>query len=109
MSRKNTRTDTGRQERQAFIEHLVLNPADVSARLVFADWLEERGEDELAGALRKPGPTEKVYIGCRDCPMPEDVTARLAFADWLEERGDYEGASLEREPRPTKKVCNEKR
>ena len=31
-------------DEQAFLQHILENPADLTARLVFADWLEERGD-----------------------------------------------------------------
>ena len=31
-------------DEQAFLQHILENPADWTARLVFADWLEEHGD-----------------------------------------------------------------
>jgi uncharacterized protein (TIGR02996 family) len=39
-------------ERQAFLDHIIDNPEDDVARLVFADWLEEHGEEERAEFIR---------------------------------------------------------
>ena len=39
-------------ERNAFIRLLLENPRDDLARLVFADWCEENGEESLAAFLR---------------------------------------------------------
>jgi uncharacterized protein (TIGR02996 family) len=38
----------------AFLQAIVENPGDTASRLVYADWLEEQG-DELAADLREEG------------------------------------------------------
>lgn len=40
-------------ERQAFTLQIEQNPEDNTLRLVFADWLDERGESELAAKYRQ--------------------------------------------------------
>lgn len=54
-------------ERAAFINAILDNPADDTARLVFADWLEEHGEPERAEFIRVQIEAEK---------LPEDVRLR---------------------------------
>jgi len=39
-------------ERDAFIRHMLEDPLDDAPRLIFADWLEENGEAELAEFIR---------------------------------------------------------
>lgn len=39
-------------ERQAFLDAIATNLEDDTSRLVFADWLEENGEEEWAGFIR---------------------------------------------------------
>lgn len=39
-------------ERQAFLQHMAEQPDDDTGRLVFADWLEERGEGDTAARIR---------------------------------------------------------
>ena len=36
----------------AFIRNIKANPSDATARLVFADWLEEHGEEDAAKMFR---------------------------------------------------------
>lgn len=54
-------------ERAAFINAILDNPADDTARLVFADWLEEHGEPERAEFIRVQIEADK---------LPEDVRLR---------------------------------
>lgn len=54
-------------ERAAFIDAILDNPADDTARLVFADWLEEHGEPHRAEFIRAQIEAEK---------LPEDVRQR---------------------------------
>lgn len=44
-----------------FLREIVANPEDVTPRLVFADWLEERGQSERAEFIRTPYPPEGSY------------------------------------------------
>jgi uncharacterized protein (TIGR02996 family) len=37
---------------QAFLDDIAKSPADSTIKLIFADWLEERGESDLAFAVR---------------------------------------------------------
>lgn len=43
---------TKEEERQAFLAAIKDDPADLTNRLVFADWLEENGEDDEAEFCR---------------------------------------------------------
>jgi uncharacterized protein (TIGR02996 family) len=47
-------TDRDLRERQAFEQIIGADPTDVVARSVYADWLRERGEDELAEQVIPP-------------------------------------------------------
>src|SRR5262245_51518143 len=49
-------------ERDAFLRAITTEPADDTARLVFADWLEEHGEPERAELIR---------VQCELCRKPE--------------------------------------
>jgi uncharacterized protein (TIGR02996 family) len=42
-----------RTERDAFLKALAANEDDTTTRLVYADWLDERGEHEEADRMRK--------------------------------------------------------
>jgi uncharacterized protein (TIGR02996 family) len=42
----------GDPERQVFIDAIIANPADNTVRLVFADWLQEHGEEDYATYIR---------------------------------------------------------
>lgn len=39
-------------ERRAFIDAIIANPADDTVRLVFADWLQEHGQEDYATYIR---------------------------------------------------------
>ncbi|MBN9119446.1 MAG: TIGR02996 domain-containing protein [Planctomycetes bacterium] len=43
----------GMSEREAFIEAIAANPGESAARLAFADWLQEHGEEERAEFVRR--------------------------------------------------------
>lgn len=47
------RDDRDRQEASGFVQALNLQPYDQTTRLVFADWLEERGYDDEAAIQRR--------------------------------------------------------
>ena len=42
-------------DREAFLRQMIAVPLDQTTRLVFADWLQEHGEDDRAALLREPG------------------------------------------------------
>ena len=61
-------------ERDAFLKALAQNEDDTPTRLVYADWLEERGEHEEADRQRK-WPAAKAWLVrfCRSLnPHPDD-------------------------------------
>lgn len=66
-------------EREAFIRSICENPADGVARLVFADWLSENGDEKYAEFIRtqvelaRPDPTPPVR------PSSLGIIARIAF------------------------------
>jgi uncharacterized protein (TIGR02996 family) len=60
-------------ERDAFLKALAENEDDTMTRLVYADWLEERGEHEEADRQRKwPAAKEWLVRFCRDHCDPSD-------------------------------------
>jgi uncharacterized protein (TIGR02996 family) len=61
-------------ERDAFLNALAENEDDTTTRLVYADWLEERGEHEEADRQRKwPAAKEWLVRVCRSFnPHPDD-------------------------------------
>ena len=56
-------------ERKQFLEAISANQFDELIRLVFADWLDEHGECELAIKVRKLGPVNGVVYPVYDGPM----------------------------------------
>jgi uncharacterized protein (TIGR02996 family) len=71
---------------KAFLQAILENPDDDSPRLIFADWLEERGDKERAEFIR---------VGCAKAQLAHDDPQRLMLhrrehelesqhrADWL--------------------------
>jgi uncharacterized protein (TIGR02996 family) len=60
-------------ERNAFLEALDANEDDTTTRLVYADWLDERGEHEEADRQRKwPAAREWLVRFCRAHNPPSD-------------------------------------
>ena len=49
------------KEREAFLKALKKNEDDVTTRLVYADWLDDRGEHEEADRMRK-WPAAKAWL-----------------------------------------------
>ena len=68
------------QEEQAFLEAMLDRPDDVSLRLVFADWLEERGD--ARGELLRLTHTLTQSIDVPDRPggRNDDFGFRLCFS-----------------------------
>ena len=52
---------SGENERNAFLRALAANEDDTTTRLVYADWLDERGEHEEADRMRK-WPAAKAWL-----------------------------------------------
>lgn len=67
-------------ERDAFLSAIVAEPDDDSARLVFADWLEENGEPESASFTRLAEPVVFDLPAGRPRPPIGHVLADLAGA-----------------------------
>ncbi len=60
-------------ERNAFLKVLAENEDDTTARLVFADWLDERGEHEEADRQRKwPAAKEWLVWFCQENNPSDD-------------------------------------
>jgi uncharacterized protein (TIGR02996 family) len=70
-------------ERDCFDAALNENPTDASLRLIFADWLEERGLDQESQWQRWTGQL---------LADPYNSPLRQAYAQWLAGRGDRQGA-----------------
>lgn len=62
-------------EDAAFIRAIVAAPNDAAPRLVFADWLDDRGQHERAKAHRKD---RTDVLPCRGCGLSDKV---LVFSD----------------------------
>jgi uncharacterized protein (TIGR02996 family) len=91
-------------EELAFLTHLASNPGDDVTRLVYADWLDERG-DERAGFLR----AEQELAGlCEDDPRAARLGRELSERrrsirwDWLGVAGKRWDAWLTAFPPPRK-------
>lgn len=54
------------REERAFIRRIRTDPADLTARLVYADWLDERGDPRGSGHrwLAEAGKVPRFYAGC---------------------------------------------
>jgi uncharacterized protein (TIGR02996 family) len=70
-------------ERDGFEAALNESPTDATLRLIFADWLEERGLDHDAQRERWTGQL---------LADPYNPTLRRAYAQWLRGQGDHHGA-----------------
>lgn len=62
-------------QRDAFEAALDADPADWGTRLVFSDWLEERGEDALAAAMKYMGTMQR-------CPLDSSPGAWWGWYTW---------------------------
>jgi uncharacterized protein (TIGR02996 family) len=62
-------------EREAFLKALAENEDDTTTRLVYADWLEERGEHEEADRQRKWPAAKQWFVKfCQDyCSRGDDA------------------------------------
>lgn len=60
-------------DRAAFLQTILENPDDDTARLIFADWLEEQGESERATLIR---------VQCELARLPADNPRHPQYADW---------------------------
>jgi len=60
-------------DREAFLQTILEAPDDDTARLIFADWLEERGESERAELIR---------VQCELARLPEDNPRHPHYAEW---------------------------
>jgi uncharacterized protein (TIGR02996 family) len=76
-------------EEQAFRAALDATPEDETARLVFADWLQEQGRDEDAASQRAMAPGYRVLLACKAMPQQADVNP----GDWWWNRA-LDGYSL---------------
>lgn len=66
---------TMNEDREAFWAKIEENPADAACKLVFADWLEEHGEEDLAYCMRW-------CAGHSKCPAYFD-NGGVAYWTWL--------------------------
>lgn len=60
-------------DREAFLQTILEDPDDDTSRLIFADWLEERGESERAELIR---------VQCELARLPEDNPRHPHYAEW---------------------------
>ncbi len=63
-------------QKQEFLDALARNPFDVDTLLVFADWLQEHGEDDTPYRRRAVEPAECVY-----CEQPITVPEQIPGPD----------------------------
>lgn len=69
-------------DESAFLAALQANPADDTARLVYADWLDEHDQPDKAEYLRL---VASLVHGCEDCTADQAVPARvIALAGQLD-------------------------
>ncbi len=75
-------------ERNAFLKLLAENEDDTTARLVFADWLDDHGEHEEADRQRKwPAAKEWLVKFCKDNnpdPATDSETRLIPYEELLE-------------------------
>lgn len=67
-------------DRAAFLAMIAERPHDSTTRFVFADWLQEHGDEAGEFEQRREGHL------CRIRAEPDDDGPRLEYADWLESR-----------------------
>jgi uncharacterized protein (TIGR02996 family) len=75
------------KERKAFLKALKKNEDDTTTRLVYADWLDERGEHEEADRMRKHDAAKKWLVKfCKKHNPPEDDPEEwyITYADLIE-------------------------
>jgi uncharacterized protein (TIGR02996 family) len=80
-------------DEHAFWNAIRAAPYDAAPKLVYADWLDERGQTERAAAIRDhvAGRSEAEERKLVDA-ICADIDAngpRLAFVDWLDARTDF--------------------
>jgi uncharacterized protein (TIGR02996 family) len=82
-------SDYNDEQRQRFIDALAEDEDDEATRLVFSDWLEERGEYEEAERQREWGAAKAWLMGFVEENSDRDYDTRLPMTDYrqLIERG----------------------
>jgi uncharacterized protein (TIGR02996 family) len=76
---------TGESERKAFLKALAANEDDTTTRLVYADWLDERGEHEEADRMRKWDAAKAWLVGFFEAHNQGDYVGELnTYTDLLE-------------------------
>lgn len=73
-------------EEDTFLRALCANPADDAPRLVYADWLDERGESDRAEFLRADAALSRQPLGDPRTPAVATRVRELALAldpDWV--------------------------
>lgn len=80
-------------DHQAFRNAVRGAPFDIAPRLVFADWLDERGDSVRAAAIRAHATgqcaAEEQGLVAAISADPDDNGPRRAFVAWLDERADF--------------------
>jgi uncharacterized protein (TIGR02996 family) len=85
-----------KSEEAAFLEALKTNPADDTARLVYADWLDEHGEPQKAAYLRLVAELARECDGCAAHPHGlrlRELSASVS-EEWRAETGSRFVATL---------------
>lgn len=73
-------------ERKAFLKALAKNEDDTTTRLVYADWLDERGEHEEADRMRKwPAAKEWLVRFCQENnpPAADEEDPDEEYYEWV--------------------------
>lgn len=76
-------------DRDAFLADLAANEDDVALRLVYADWLDERGEHEEADRQRRWPQAKAWFVQfCQENNPTSDDDERVTISyDWLIDEG----------------------
>jgi uncharacterized protein (TIGR02996 family) len=77
---------TDQQQREAFLAAIAADRYDTATRLVFADWLEERGDDDTATEQRRMATREWVEAD----KWMHEFAGQLGSADWDGRDIDYD-------------------
>ena len=73
------------KERKAFLKALKKNEDDTTTRLVYADWLDERGEHEEADRMRKwPAAKEWLFRFFQEHDQGDYIGQLNSYGDLLE-------------------------
>lgn len=96
MATRRTAQNPMPREQGAFLDAIIRNPDDDTVRLVYADWLQENGDEERAEFIRL-----QILLSSRHDILNrgefEARALRRAYADWLQEKGERSRAGILRD------------